>query len=423
MAILIKNARVFAPKDLGVVDVLMANERILAVGKDLAPNLPDLQTVEAGGMIMTPGFFDQHIHVTGGGGEGGPATRTPELVLSELVACGTTDVVGVSGTDYTTRSIPNLLAKVRALQAEGVSAWMYTSNYRCPPTLLTDSIGNDLFFIPEVLGVKIALGDHRSSFPDVQTVLSMLADIRVGAMLAGKIGFLHIHNGNIPGAFAMYEEIVSRGFPVKHIRPTHCGRIRHVFDSAVQFALKGGWIDITTGASCCFDHPAQAVVEAIAAGVDPTHITLSTDGHGSVPRFNDKGEMVGLGVGGVDGNLKETFVGPNQIDHFVHFFRSGNEHLVDKSLQHSVQISSIARKTDDIDPLRIARERRRQPDIDLVENSADIRTAVLQLVHSDRDLRQRHNPFALVVADGYIAGFDLVQIIRLVAPEAERKNT
>ena len=185
MAILIKNARVFAPKDLGVVDVLMANERILAVGKDLAPNLPDLQTVEAGGMIMTPGFFDQHIHVTGGGGEGGPATRTPELVLSELVACGTTDVVGVSGTDYTTRSIPNLLAKVRALQAEGVSAWMYTSNYRCPPTLLTDSIGNDLFFIPEVLGVKIALGDHRSSFPDVQTVLSMLADIRVGAMLAG----------------------------------------------------------------------------------------------------------------------------------------------------------------------------------------------------------------------------------------------
>ena len=310
MAILIKNARVFAPKDLGVVDVLMANERILAVGKDLAPNLPDLQTVEAGGMIMTPGFFDQHIHVTGGGGEGGPATRTPELVLSELVACGTTDVVGVSGTDYTTRSIPNLLAKVRALQAEGVSAWMYTSNYRCPPTLLTDSIGNDLFFIPEVLGVKIALGDHRSSFPDVQTVLSMLADIRVGAMLAGKIGFLHIHNGNIPGAFAMYEEIVSRGFPVKHIRPTHCGRIRHVFDSAVQFALKGGWIDITTGASCCFDHPAQAWrqagVEAIAAGVDPTHITLSTDGHGSVPRFNDKGEMVGLGVGGVDGNLKET---------------------------------------------------------------------------------------------------------------------
>ena len=304
MAILIKNARVFAPKDLGVVDVLMANERILAVGKDLAPNLPDLQTVEAGGMIMTPGFFDQHIHVTGGGGEGGPATRTPELVLSELVACGTTDVVGVSGTDYTTRSIPNLLAKVRALQAEGVSAWMYTSNYRCPPTLLTDSIGNDLFFIPEVLGVKIALGDHRSSFPDVQTVLSMLADIRVGAMLAGKIGFLHIHNGNIPGAFAMYEEIVSRGFPVKHIRPTHCGRIRHVFDSAVQFALKGGWIDITTGGGNYMGCAADAYDMAVENGVPVNRITMSSDGHGSMPRFNEAGEMVGLGVGSIMCNIE-----------------------------------------------------------------------------------------------------------------------
>lgn len=305
-AILIKNARVFAPKDLGRRDVLMVNERIVQIGEGLSCTLPQTETIDAAGRILAPGFFDQHIHVTGGGGEGGPATRTPELQLSELVACGTTSVVGVSGTDFTTRSIPNLLAKVRALQAEGVSAWMYTSNYRYPPTTLTDSVGNDLFFVPECLGVKIALGDHRSSFPTMQQVLALLADIRVGAMIAGKIGFLHIHMGNIPGAFEMFDEIAAKGFPIKHIRPTHCGRIRHVFDSAVAFAKKGGWIDITTGASCCFDHPSEAVEAALDAGVDPTHITLSTDGHGSVPRFNDKGEMVGLGVGGVEGNLREV---------------------------------------------------------------------------------------------------------------------
>lgn len=305
-ALLIKNARVFAPQDLGKNDVLMVNDRIAAVGQNLAPQLPDLEILDASGKILTPGFFDQHIHVTGGGGEGGPSTRTPELVLSELISCGTTSVVGVSGTDYTTRSIPNLLAKVRALQTEGVSAWMYTSNYKYPATTLTDSIANDLFFVPEVIGVKIALGDHRSSFPTTQQVLAVLAEVRVGAMIAGKTGFLHIHTGNIPGAFEMYDEILAKGFPIKHIRPTHCGRIRHVFDSAVEFGKKGGWIDITTGASCCFDHPAQAVIEAVGMGVDPTHITLSTDGHGSVPRFNEKGEMVGLGVGGVDGNLKET---------------------------------------------------------------------------------------------------------------------
>ena len=92
----------------------MVNGRFLAIDTDLDVKLPDLETIDAKGKILTPGFFDQHIHVTGGGGEGGPVSRTPELVLSELVACGTTNVVGVSGTDFITRSIENLLAKVRA---------------------------------------------------------------------------------------------------------------------------------------------------------------------------------------------------------------------------------------------------------------------------------------------------------------------
>ena len=306
MALLIKNAHVFAPKDLGVQDVLMAAEKVIAIGKDLPSTLPDTEVIDAKGQIKTPGFFDQHIHVTGGGGEGGPVTRTPEIMLSELVACGTTSVVGVSGTDFVTRSIENLLAKVRALKSEGVSAWMYTSNYRYPPTTMSGSVSQDMFLVPECLGVKIALGDHRSSFPTVQEVLARLAEIRVGGMIAGKTGFLQFHTGNVADSFDMYKEIVSRGFPIKHIRPTHCGRIRHVYDAADEFAKAGGYMDITPGARCAFDTPAIAVMTALDAGVDPTHITLSTDGHGSVPRFNDKGEMVGLGVGGVAGNLTEV---------------------------------------------------------------------------------------------------------------------
>ena len=86
MAYLIKGAHVFAPEDLGVVDVLTVNDKVVAVGKDLSAQLPDLETIDAKGLVMTPGFIDQHIHVTGGGGEGGPKTRTPELVLSELAA-------------------------------------------------------------------------------------------------------------------------------------------------------------------------------------------------------------------------------------------------------------------------------------------------------------------------------------------------
>ena len=45
-----------------------------------------------------------HSHITGGGGEAGPASRCPEARLSELLDAGITTVVGVIGTDTVTRS-------------------------------------------------------------------------------------------------------------------------------------------------------------------------------------------------------------------------------------------------------------------------------------------------------------------------------
>ncbi len=305
MAYLVKNAHVYAPEDLGIRDVLVVNDRIVAIDSALSVALPNLEVIDARGLIMTPGFFDQHIHVTGGGGEAGPVSRPPELMLSELIRVGTTCVVGVLGTDFISRSVENLLAKVRGLTAEGVSAWMYTSNYHYPPTTLSGTVSRDLYYVPEVLGCKIAIGDHRSSFPTMQTVLELLSEVRLGGMISGKLGVLHIHSGNIPGAFDMYDEIVDRGMPIKHIRPTHCSRIEHVFESSVKFALKGGYVDYTSGGDTCFGPCAASVKKALDMGVDPTHITMSTDGHGSMPRFNDKGEMIGMGVCGVEGNYVE----------------------------------------------------------------------------------------------------------------------
>lgn len=302
MALIIRNARVYAPADLGVADVLMAGGRILAVGKDLQVALPDLETLDASGKILTPGFFDQHIHVNGGGGEGGFASRCPELNLSELIEVGTTSVVGVCGTDFISRSVENLLAKIRALSVEGVSTWMYTSNYRFPCTSMSKRVADDIFLVPECLGVKIALGDHRSSFPRPDEVLHLLADIRLTGMITGKGGVLHVHMGDIPGIFEMFMKFQEGGFPISHIRPTHCSRKRDIYESSLAFAKKGGFIDMTAGFSSN-GTTSDDILEAIDSGVDPTHITMSTDGHGSMPRFNDKGEMVGLATGGVDGLL------------------------------------------------------------------------------------------------------------------------
>lgn len=297
--ILIKNADVYAPEHLGTRDIFLAGGKIVAMAEKLDVTLPDLEVIDAAGYIVAPGLVDQHIHITGGGGEGGWHSRCPELVFSELVKAGVTTFLGVSGTDSMTRSVENLLAKVRGLKNEGASGWMWTSNYAYPVTTITKDVRTDMLAIPEVLGVKIALGDHRSSFPNQHEIMQILADVRVSGMLTGKTGFLHVHLGDFPYSFDIFDECVAQGMPIKHIRPTHVARHPEVFRRACEFAKKGGFIDITTGGGNYMGSAADAVRAALADSVPFDRITLSSDGHGSMPRFNEAGEMVGLGIGSI----------------------------------------------------------------------------------------------------------------------------
>lgn len=302
---LLKNCDLWAPEHLGRRDVFVAGGKIVAVEPELSIDFPGLETIDMKGAKLVPGLIDQHIHVTGGGGEGGWQSRCPELVFSELVRAGVTTFLGVSGTDSMSRSIENLLAKVRGLAAEGASAWMWTSNYAYPPTTITRDVKTDLFAIPEVLGVKIALGDHRSSWPTKEELLRLASEVRIAGMLTGKVGFVHVHLGDHPTAFDLMEACIATGIPAKHFRPTHTGRHPEVFRRACEFAKAGGIIDITTGGGNYLGTAAETLRAALAAGVPAEHITLSSDGHGSMPRFNDAGEMVGLAVGLINCN-KET---------------------------------------------------------------------------------------------------------------------
>lgn len=302
---LLKNCDLWSPEHLGRRDVFVAGGKIVAVEPELAIDFPGLETIDLKGAKLVPGLIDQHIHVTGGGGEGGWQSRCPELVFSELVRAGVTTFLGVSGTDSMSRSIENLLAKVRGLAAEGASGWMWTINYAFPPTTITRDVKTDLFAIPEVLGVKIALGDHRSSWPTTDELLRLASEVRIAGMLTGKVGFVHVHLGDHPTAFDLMEACIATGIPAKHFRPTHTGRHPEVFRRACEFAKAGGIMDITTGGGNYLGTAAETLRAALAAGVPAERITLSSDGHGSMPRFNDAGEMVGLAVGLINCN-KET---------------------------------------------------------------------------------------------------------------------
>src|ERR671920_1464377 len=63
MSTLIKNGRIITATDDYVADILIENETIKAIGKDL-PILVDTETlIDARGMLIFPGGVDPHVHL------------------------------------------------------------------------------------------------------------------------------------------------------------------------------------------------------------------------------------------------------------------------------------------------------------------------------------------------------------------------
>lgn len=284
--VLIKNAHVYAPDDMGEKDILICGNKIAMIEDKIDLAGIDLRTFDAGGKVVTPGFIDRHVHVIGGGGQQGFASLAPEVTVSELVACGTTTVVGLLGTDGFVKDLPTLYAKVKALSQEGLSAYMLTGYYGLLTPTLTDSVAEDLIYIDKVIGCKLAMSDDRSSFPTEQEILRLVNQVRLGGFTSGKGGFLHIHLGNLPSGISLLLDIAKK-YPslVKYLSPTHMIRTEFLFEQAVEFAKMGGNVDFSTGGTR-FQLPHLCVMEAIEKGVSIDKITFSSDGHGGVRRIN-----------------------------------------------------------------------------------------------------------------------------------------
>jgi len=305
MLTLIKNAKVYAPKYLGKKDILIGGDKILVI-EDHIEKHSTFKIWDAKNKIVTPGLIDQHIHVIGAGGKDGFATMTPEVNLSELIACGTTTVCSLLGTDGTARNIRTLYAKVKALNQEGISAYMFSGYYGMDTKTITDSIQGDMLFIDKVLGVKIAISDIRSSYPTARELVRKLRDIMVGGMIGGKKGILHLHLGYLPSKMDVLFELVNDfHFPIKHISPTHVGRTKELFEQAIEFAKLGGMIDITTGASKYTD-PYKAVLYGLEKGASIDKMTFSTDGHAGLTKFDEQGRAIGVRKAPIDKNLEEV---------------------------------------------------------------------------------------------------------------------
>ena len=308
MLTLIKNVHVYAPENLGRKDLLLIGDKIGAVEDEitLQTNIQNLELIDGEGQLLVPGFIDAHVHITGGGGEGSYHTRTPELMLTDATKSGITTIVGVLGTDGTTRTMAGLIAKARALEEEGISCYVHTGSYQVPVKTLTDSIENDLILIDKIIGVgEIAIADHRSSQPTLEELAKIAASARVGGLLSGKGGIVNVHVGDSHKKLSLIEKVVEEtDIPVTQFYPTHINRNHSLFEAGIRFAKNGGYVDFTTSTVQRFLDQGEVRCSSglktmLEAGVPIQNITFTSDGQASLPEFNVKGELVGLQVGKV----------------------------------------------------------------------------------------------------------------------------
>lgn len=303
---LIRNVDIFSPTPIGRMDILICNDKIVKLSQniDFPTDKFDTEVIDGTDYKAVPGFVDQHVHFIGGGGEGGPATRTPEIQLSALTTAGITTAIGLLGTDGITRSMSGLLSKARALEIEGISTYIYSGCYDIPTQTITGTVKTDLVFIDKVIGIgELAISDHRSSQPNFDDVKKIAAQARVGGILSGKCGIVHLHLGDgLDGIKILTEIIRSTEIPINQFMPSHINRVEHLLTQSMDFLKLGGYVDITSDFYKTKDSPTTySITDALKLYMDNKvpmdRVCASSDSNGSSPVFDAEGQLIKIGVG------------------------------------------------------------------------------------------------------------------------------
>lgn len=309
MITIIKNIEVYSPKYLGIKDVVIVSDKFEGIYDKIETpkDFVNINIIDGNGKALLPGFIDSHVHIIGGGGEDSFKSRTFEIQLSNLTKAGITTVIGCIGTDGVCRDMNALLAKAYSLEEEGISTFCYTGSYDVPVKTITTSIKKDIMLIEKIIGVgEIALSDRRSSQPTFEEICSIAANANVGGLLSGKAGIVHFHIG--PGRRKLellFKLLKETEILPSQIIPTHINRSEDLFKEGLKYVKLGGFIDLTTSSDPDFLEPteltaSEGLKKYLEYNLPIENITFSSDGNGSMPKYNDKREIIGLSICSVE---------------------------------------------------------------------------------------------------------------------------
>jgi len=303
MLTLLRNANIYAPEPLGLHDVLIAGTDIVVVSPDrLAVDDRHTEVLDVEGRVVAPGLIDNHVHVLGGGGGLGFASRAPELQTSQVVRHGITTVIGMLGFDATSKSMSALVAKTKAFREDGLSAYCLTgATLEHPVPTLTGRIRTDIAFVEEIIGVgELSISELGYGFDSFGKGAQYVAEAATAGLLAGRLarksGYacLQVPPYRETVLKPMFEVIDRTGLPITQFVPSHVNQTPEYMKDAQAWGRRGGWVDVGANYSPNNNYaraiePAEAVLALLRGGVPMERILVSSDGNGAPPK-EERGE-------------------------------------------------------------------------------------------------------------------------------------
>jgi beta-aspartyl-dipeptidase (metallo-type) len=119
--------------------------------------------------------------------------------------------------------------------------------------------------------------------------------------MTGKAGIVHLHLGDGERKLSLLRAALGQSeIPARVFNPTHVNRNLNLFEDALSLTDQGCHIDLTAFPEGHID-PGISAAEAFllyqAGGYPARQLTISSDGGGCLPGFDERGELTRMGVG------------------------------------------------------------------------------------------------------------------------------